>query len=623
MQSAIYRAKWLGNAQDTQDQLYGLTQQAKEQGCLAKWLDLKEIAQEGEIISWAIDRVLGNKGARTPGVDKEEAESLKKMDRLQLINEIRVLMDDYKPKPAKRVYIPKPGKSELRPLGIPTLRDRIVQMCLKIVLEPILEAHFSKRSYGFRPDRNGHMAVQRVVDIAGCSDCHYVVEVDIKSYFDTVNHRVMLNKLYGLGICDRRVLQMIKAMLEAGVMEYEQYLRTKLGTPQGGIISPLLANAYLHSLDKWIVGNWEEKRTRKRYASEGEATRALKGTKLVPMFLVRYADDFVILTNSLQNAEKIRHKVGAFLRDQLKVEMHEEKTCITHLQKGFIRFLGFEIMVRRNPKAKLRYGRWAWLPKTQPDLKRLKAKLIELRKEIWLLRKLKSDWDVIAKIHILNAKIVGMHNYYRWATDCYEQMRRKADSIQHSMVRSLTRRKSRWKWVRACDCSNLRSKLSKYTKQIPALWDPMLKGWVGLVHLGMVTQKKFLKPFNEETRFTERGRELIRFRKHKEALFDGITTKSNLMETAMSDANLERRTNKSRYNSEYVGMRDYIYRRDKGKCRICKRTLLPGEARIHHLDPTLPVELLNKAKNLILVCEPCHENEHDPKQVANTGRASA
>ena len=183
-----------------------------------------------------------------------------------VIQDIQKAFRHFEAQEIRRVYIDKPGKAEKRPLGIPTIRDRIVLECIRIVLEPIFEAQFFKHSYGFRPMRDTEMALERIVSNTHDTGYHWIVEGDISKCFDHIDHAILLKRLHHMGVKDRRVLQIIKAMLRAGVMGECEV--NEEGTPQGGLISPLLANVYLDILDEWVSNQWESKRTIYPYASE-------------------------------------------------------------------------------------------------------------------------------------------------------------------------------------------------------------------------------------------------------------------------------------------------------------------------------------------------------------------
>jgi RNA-directed DNA polymerase len=231
------------------DELYQLAKTAIDKGLRPSFKGLIEIMSTEATIVTAIHNIKANKGTNTPGTDKRNMKYYLHKPYEWVIQDIQRAFQNYKPQKVRRVYIDKPGKAEKRPLGIPSIRDRIVQECMRIVLEPIMEAQFFKHSYGFRPMRDTHMALYRISNLVHLTGYYWIVEGDISKCFDKIDHNILLRRLYHIGIKDRRVLQIIKAMLKAGIAgecEVNEY-----GTPQGGILSPLLL---IHTWTLWMSG---------------------------------------------------------------------------------------------------------------------------------------------------------------------------------------------------------------------------------------------------------------------------------------------------------------------------------------------------------------------------------
>jgi RNA-directed DNA polymerase len=268
-----------------------------------------------DVLERAWGQVRANQGAA--GIDRVTLAEVERYGVSRVLDELaRDLKEGrWRPLPAGRVLIPKPGREELRPLSIPTVRDRVVQAAVKIVLEAIFEADFLECSFGFRPRRSTHDALQVLID-EDWRGRRWVVEADIASCFEAIPHDRLMAAVEER-ICDRKLLKLLRAMLRAGVMEQGAVRRSVLGTPQGGVVSPLLANVYLHRLDR----QW---RTR--------------GCGV----LVRYADDLVVMCRTKAEAERALVALAAVLAE-LGLELKQAKTRIVHLREGGegLDFLGF------------------------------------------------------------------------------------------------------------------------------------------------------------------------------------------------------------------------------------------------------------------------------------------
>ena len=267
---------------------------------------LMDIISAPSNIKLAFRNIKGNDGSHTAGTDGRTIESLAVMSEDKFVKLIQKQFRRYEPKAVKRVEIPKPN-GKMRPLGIPCIIDRIVQQCILQVMEPICEAKFYEHSYGFRPCRSAENAISYAYGLAQRNKLHYVVDVDVKGFFDNVDHRKLLKQIWTLGIRDTKLIQIIKAMLKAPIEmpDGETVLPSK-GTPQGGILSPLLANIVLNELDWWIASQWDEMVRHMKhpckvtYYPNGAEKKcnsytALKKSNLKEMRIVRYADDFKIL----------------------------------------------------------------------------------------------------------------------------------------------------------------------------------------------------------------------------------------------------------------------------------------------------------------------------------------
>jgi RNA-directed DNA polymerase len=591
---------------DLLDLLYDKTKTTIEQGEQPRFKGLLEYMKSEITILTAIHNIKSNKGSETPGSDGETMrEHILEKDYIDIITRVQSSLTQYKPSPIRRKYIPKPGKAEKRPLGIPTIIDRIVQECVRMILEPIMEAQFFKHSYGFRPMRDAHMALERMSRIIHATGYHWIVEGDIRAFFDCVNHTKLCRLIYSMGVHDQRVLMIIKAMVKAGIMNEIQ--TNPLGTPQGGIISPLLANIYLHQLDQWITREWENKKTQTAYVHIRSKTNALKRrSHLKPAYLVRYADDWILITDTKQNAEKWKQRIAKYVRSNLNLTLSEEKTFITNVREKPIHFLGCQFKV---VKGRSRTG---YITRTMPDNARLKAKVKDIHRKMDSLKNCGNKEKLMHEIYNINAIIRGLIQYYQCTTWVHIVLRKYSRNLELKAMSIL--RKYNGTWIPANKTHNLSSIHSNYTQKIPTI---VIKGmYIGVTSLNFCKWKetKIKKP--DETPYTEEGRQiyLIRTGKRPRKVRADKTLATHLT-NKINDEKCRKQ-----HNFEYLLNRAYAFNRDKGKCRVCGKDIQRLHLDIHHIDPYLPLGKVNQVNNLASVHDYCHQIIHSEQDHSALGK---
>ena len=381
--------------------------------------NLMDIISAPSNIKLAFRNIKGNDGSHTAGTDGRTIESLAVMPEDKFVKLIQKQFRRYEPKAVKRVEIPKPN-GKMRPLGIPCIIDRIVQQCILQVMEPICEAKFYEHSYGFRPCRSAENAISYAYGLAQRNKLHYVVDVDVKGFFDNVDHRKLLKQIWTLGIRDTKLIQIIKAMLKAPIeMPDGKTVLPSKGTPQGGILSPLLANIVLNELDWWIASQWDEMVRHMKhpckvtYYPNGAEKKcnsytALKKSNLKEMRIVRYADDFKIFCRTKEDAEKTYYAVKDWLWKRLKLEVSDEKSKVTNLRKRDSEFLGFRIKLRRKSNS--------WVITSNVCDKAIHRIGKEMADSVKAIQSSKTAEEISLNVGDYNAKVIGVQDYYCIAT---------------------------------------------------------------------------------------------------------------------------------------------------------------------------------------------------------------
>ena len=395
----------------------------------------------------AYGRIYSNQGAMTPGACGETADGMSE----GMIEEIIELMrfERYRFAPARRVYIPKKN-GRLRPLGVPSWRDKLVGEVVRLILEAVYEPVFSSRSHGFRKGRGCHTALRRIRDT--WTGTVWFIEGDISDCFGSVDHEILM-RIIGEKIGDQRFLRLIRGMLRAGYMEDWDYRDTLSGVPQGGLVSPVLSNIYLHKLDEFVerelIPQYTRGGRRKDYPEYDKAGRRLAGARqrgdraaarelrrrmrALPstdpmdpgyrrLFYCRYADDHLFgFIGPKAEAEQIKAKLARFLRETLALELNPDKTLITHARTGAARFLGYEITVqhcntRLTKGRRMANGKVALrVPK---DVIKAKCAPYRRRGKPWHRSGLQNldDYDIV---RIFAAEYRGVVNYYLLAQDVW------------------------------------------------------------------------------------------------------------------------------------------------------------------------------------------------------------
>ena len=441
-----------------------------------------------EMFAVAYQRIYAKQGNMTPGTDGKTIDemSLERIERL-----IVSLKDEsYQPHPARRVYIPKKNGKK-RPLGIPSFEDKLVQEVVRLLLEAIYEGHFEGTSHGFRPHRSCHTALGMIQkSFAGAK---WFIEGDIKGFFDNIDHNVLISILRER-ISDERFLRLIRKFLNAGYVEDWKYNKTYSGTPQGGIVSPILANIYLDKFDKYIKeyaakfrkgdrrsinpDYWRlnNKKTRLKQKLQKTSDEQMRKSYLYEiaqlskqmlstphkdamdadfrrMQYVRYADDFLIsVIGSKSECETIKADITQFMRDRLKLELSDEKTLITHAQDK-AKFLGYEIFIRKSDAVKRNKDgvlkrdfngavvlslNSAVIQKKLTEYNAMEVRNID-GKDIWwskprrFMTPMKPE-DILAQY---NTEIRGLYNYYSLAMNVSKECASFAFIMKMSMFKTL------------------------------------------------------------------------------------------------------------------------------------------------------------------------------------------
>jgi len=557
------------NFQEVQDNLYKESKNGK------KFKNLMELITDDRNILLAYRNIKRNKGSNTEGTNFKNILDLAEIEPKFLIKYVRDRLIDYKPGPVMRVEIPRPDGRK-RPLGIPCIEDRLIQQCIKQVLEPICEAKFHNHNYGFRPNRSTHNAIGRMMMLANRNRLHYVVDIDIKGFFDNVNHGKLLKQMWTLGIQDKSLICIISKMLKAEIQGIG--IPTK-GTPQGGILSPLLSNIVLNELDWWISSQWETFETKYKFSVSKKPNenysrhRALRRTSsLKEMYIVRYADDFKLMCRDYETAKKAFIATKNWLKERLSLDISPEKSKVINLNKKSSDFLGFKLkIIKKNNKRVINSNI------NNKASKKVITKILEKIKHI-------KRSPTAVNVNKYNATILGMHNYYKYATHVNVDFSKIAFLVSKNLYNST---------------KGVRNKIGDKSKAYKVYYDKYNFKTIYIAKIALFpingVRTKIIMGFSQDTcNFTKKGRELIH--KSLESINQNILR--YLMKNPIQSGTTEYNDNRI---SLYVGQ--------KGNCGITGEPLQINSMESHHKMPR-EIGGTDEYKNLTFISYDVHKLIH-------------
>lgn len=569
--------------QKIQDDLYEQSKQGKI------FQGLIDIITLEENIKLAYRNIKKNRGSHTAGTDNATINDLAKWQDDRLIEYVRKKFQWYEPQTVRRVEIPKASDpTKKRPLGIPTIMDRLIQQCILQVLEPICEAKFHDKSNGFRPNRSCEHAIAQAEKNMQLSKLHYVVDIDIKGFFDNVNHGKLLKQMWTLGIRDKKLISIISAMLKAEVAGIGF---PEKGTPQGGIISPLLSNIVLNELDWWISSQWETMPTHREYKisyskkgaiNDNGRLGALKNSNLKECRLVRYADDFKIFCRTRSDAEKIFIATKDWLKERLGLDISPEKSKIVNLKKHYSEFLGFKLKVTE--KGKYPNGEKRYVLKSHISNKALKNIHMNAKQRIHEMQKPPNRRVAYEVVQNYNTFAMGVHTYYALATHVSQDFGKIAFHIGKSLKARLKDHLSKEKGI----CSSLIKERYGTSKQLAYAYG------FALIPIGYIKHRTPLNKKRGINQYTPEGRAEI----HKKLETINPHLLYYIMQNPIKGCSIE-------YNDNRLS----LYCAQQGKCAITGQILEVGKMDCHH---KLPVHMDGKDNygNLIFVTDEVHRLIH-------------
>ena len=555
------------------------------------------IVSEQNIIL-AYRNICKNNGSKTPGTDGKTIVEIQELPIEMVIKTIRNKLNYYQPKKVRRVEIPK-DNGKTRPLGIPSIWDRLIQQCVLQVLEPICEAKFHERNNGFRPYRSTQNAIAQCYKMAQLQNLHFVVDVDITGFFDNIDHSKLIRQLWGLGIQDRKLIMIIKQMLKADILFNDIVITPETGTPQGGILSPLLANVVLNELDWWVANQWEmfkikEGSTGYEFAKVDKEGNVLTvdrtqkwnklraKTELKEMYIVRYADDFRILCRTREQADRTLIAVTQWLKERLRLDVSPEKTRVVDVRRSYSEFLGFKIRLRKKGKKYVVQSHMC-----DKAYKKVKASLTKQVGNIKFPRKGRGE---AGEVRLFNSMVMGIQNYYQLATDisidCGDIGRTVNTVLKNRLKSGKTHRLKK----EGRDLTKM--EIQRYGKSEQLRYIAQSKE--PIYPISYVQCKNPMSQRRKVCAYTAAGRSEIH---------DDLRINTFLLLQLMRAPTYSRST-------EYADNRISLFSAQWGKCAVTgKKFQCISEIHCHHKKPK-GIGGSDKYENLVLVLAPVHELIH-------------
>lgn len=575
--------------QNTFDELYARSQAGEI------FDGLMDVILSRENILLAYRNIKSNIGSFTPGTDKLKISDIGKLTADEVTARVCKIVkggkNGYTPRSVRRKEIQKPNGST-RPLGIPCIWDRLIQQCIKQVMEPICEARFSNNSYGFRPNRSVENAIAAIYRLMQRSGLYYVVEFDVKGFFDNVDHSKLIKQLWSLNIRDKELLYVIRRILKAPILMPDGHTEhpTK-GTPQGGIISPLLANVVLNELDHWIESQWQCNPVTENYSHrenaagcpiQSHAYRAMRNTRLKEMYIVRYADDFRILCRTKEQADRTLIAVTHWLKERLRLDVSPEKTRVVDTRRSYSEFLGFKIRLRKKGKK--------YVVQSHMCDKAYKKVKTNLTKQVGNIKFPRKNRGEAGEVRLFNSMVMGIQNYYQLATDISIDCGDIGRAVNTVLKNRLKSGKTHRLKEEGRDLTKM--ELQRYGKSEQLKYIAQSKE--PIYPISYVQCKNPMSQRRKVCAYTAAGRSEIH---------DDLRINTFLLLQLMRAPTYSRST-------EYADNRISLFSAQWGKCAVTgKEFQCVSEIHCHHKKPK-GIGGSDKYENLVLVLAPVHELIH-------------